>query len=113
MFLPPLLPRLSSTTGVVAHAMTETAEAHGHVVAAATIVRNQQVPGHFLDQLLGKLRRAGLLRSMRGAHGGHALTRAVTSIFLADIIDAGVRANGADPCSMACADVRVYWLRAG
>ena len=88
MPLPPLLPRLSSTTRVAAHAMIEIAEADGHVVAAATIVRNQQVPGHFLDQLLGKLRRAGLLRSVRGPHGGYALTRSATSISLADIVDA-------------------------
>ncbi|MBV9582542.1 MAG: Rrf2 family transcriptional regulator [Chloroflexi bacterium] len=85
---PPLLPRLSSTTRIAAHAMIEIAEAQGRVVAAATIVRNQRLPDHFLDQLLGKLRRAGLLRSVRGPRGGYTLSRPATAISLADIVEA-------------------------
>jgi len=83
---PPLLPRLSSTTRYAAHAMIEIAEAAGQVVPAAAIVAHQHVPGHFLDQVLGKLRRAGLLRSVRGPHGGYVLARPATAISLADIV---------------------------
>src|SRR5215469_6596971 len=66
MTLAPLLPRLSSATRYATHAMLEIAEANGQVVRAATIAEHQQLPGHFLDQLLAKLRRAGLLTACVG-----------------------------------------------
>jgi Rrf2 family protein len=56
------------------------------VVTAATIVDRQCLPADFLDQLLGRLRRAGLVRSVRGARGGYALARPAATITLADIV---------------------------
>ena len=116
---PPLLPRLSSTTRYAAHAMIEIAEAAGRVVPAAAIVERQHVPGHFLDQVLGKLRRAGLLHSVRGPHGGYMLARPAASISLADIvcaIDGGPFLLLPDPlCEVpeaGCA-VEEAWLCAG
>lgn len=82
----PLLPRLSAAARYATHAMLEIAEAGGQVVASATIVRHQQLPGYYLDQLLGKLRRAQLLRSVRGPRGGYLLARPAASISLADIV---------------------------
>src|SRR5438093_11317050 len=35
------------------------------------IARRQGIPGPFLDQVLMTLRRAGLVTSTRGPHGGH------------------------------------------
>ena len=88
LLLSPALPRLSSATLYAAHAMIEIAEADGHVVNAAAIVEHQRLPAHFLDQLLGRLRRAGLVRSVRGPHGGYALARPPTAITLAHIVTA-------------------------
>ncbi len=123
---PPLLPRLSSTTRYAAHAMIEIAEAAGQVVPAAAIVEHQRAPGHFLDQVLGKLRRAGLLHSVRGPHGGYVLARSAVSISLADIVcaidggpylpltdmppDAASRDGAAPGCGCA---VEEAWLSAG
>src|SRR2546427_12127468 len=39
------------------------------------IARRQAIPGPFLDQVLMTLRRAGLVASTRGPHGGPALAR--------------------------------------
>src|SRR2546426_12713725 len=39
------------------------------------IARRQAIPGPFLDQGLMTLRRAGLVASTRGPHGGHELGR--------------------------------------
>src|SRR2546430_7817140 len=39
------------------------------------IARRQAIPGPFLDQVLMTLRRAGLVASTRGPHGGHELAR--------------------------------------
>ena len=46
------------------------------------------LPENYLEQLLGALRRAGLVRSVRGAQGGYALAREPERITVCDIIDA-------------------------
>lgn len=42
----------------------------------------------YLEQLLGSLRRAGLVATVRGAQGGYQLARAPEEITVGDIIDA-------------------------
>ena len=42
----------------------------------------------YLEQLLGTLRRAGLVTTVRGAQGGYQLARAPEDITVGDIIDA-------------------------
>ena len=46
------------------------------------------VPEQYLEQLLGSLRRAGLVSTVRGAQGGYQLARAPKAITVGDIIDA-------------------------
>ena len=46
------------------------------------------VPEDYLKQLLGNLRRAGLVTTVRGAQGGYQLARAPEDITVGDIIDA-------------------------
>ncbi len=46
------------------------------------------VPKLYLEQLLGNLRRAGLISSVRGAQGGYQLARQAEEITLLDIVDA-------------------------
>lgn len=46
------------------------------------------VPGQYLEQLLGNLRRAGLLKTVRGAQGGYELAKAPEEITVGDIIEA-------------------------
>lgn len=46
------------------------------------------LPENYLEQLLGALRRAGLVRSARGALGGYALAKSTSDITVGDIIDA-------------------------
>jgi Rrf2 family protein len=46
------------------------------------------VPEQYLEQLLGNLRRAGLLKTVRGAQGGYELAKAPTDITVGDIIEA-------------------------
>lgn len=55
---------------------------------SADIARRQAIPEHFLDQLLIALRRAGLLKSMRGPQGGHLLARPPSQITMNDVIHA-------------------------
>lgn len=46
------------------------------------------VPEDYLEQLLGTLRRSGLVTTVRGAQGGYALAKAPEAITVGDIIDA-------------------------
>jgi len=46
------------------------------------------VPEDYLEQLLGNLRRAGLVTTVRGAQGGYQLSREPEAITVGDIIDA-------------------------
>lgn len=46
------------------------------------------VPEDYLEQLLGGLRRAGLVSTVRGAQGGYSLAKAPEEITVGDIIDA-------------------------
>ena len=44
-------------------------------IALTTVAQESSVPAAYLEQLMGVLRRAGLVQSTRGAHGGYALAR--------------------------------------
>ena len=57
-------------------------------VPCADIASRQGIPEPYLDQLLTTLRRAGLIRSVRGPQGGHALLRHPSAITLAEAIEA-------------------------
>lgn len=46
------------------------------------------VPKQYLEQLLGNLRRAGLVSTVRGAQGGYQIAAAPERVTLRDIIDA-------------------------
>lgn len=46
------------------------------------------VPKQYLEQILGNLRRAGLVSTVRGAQGGYQMARAPEETTLRDIIDA-------------------------
>lgn len=46
------------------------------------------VPKQYLEQILGNLRRAGLLSTVRGAQGGYQMAYSPEEITLRDIIDA-------------------------
>jgi Rrf2 family protein len=53
---------------------------------SAVIAGRQQIPEAYLDQLLTSLRRAGLIRSVRGPQGGHALIRDPAQLRLTEAI---------------------------
>ena len=63
------------------------AEGEGHV-KGERIAQAQEVPLKFLENILGDLRHAGLVRSQRGAEGGYWLARPAAEITLAEIIRA-------------------------
>jgi Rrf2 family iron-sulfur cluster assembly transcriptional regulator len=57
-------------------------------VTLAGISERQKISLSYLEQLFGKLRRRGLVESVRGPGGGYHLAREATKITVADIIRA-------------------------
>jgi Rrf2 family protein len=48
----------------------------------------ERLPGDYVEQILLRLRRAGLVRSTRGARGGYSLARPAAEISIRDVIEA-------------------------
>lgn len=57
-------------------------------VSLADISERQSISVSYLEQLFAKLRKGGLVASMRGPGGGYQLSRDSDAIFVAEIIDA-------------------------
>jgi Rrf2 family protein len=55
-------------------------------IAVRTIAERQQLPAPYLEKLLIKMRRAGLVISVRGAQGGYKLARLPQKISLGQIL---------------------------
>ncbi len=67
-------------------AMTELARMHGNgLLSLAEISRTEGLPLAYLEQLIGELRRAGLVEGVRGLHGGYRLTRPPSRITVGDV----------------------------
>ena len=52
------------------------------------IAKRQDIPAPYLEKLLIEMRRAGLIKSIRGAHGGYQLARQPAKISLGEILEA-------------------------
>ncbi|HZK48597.1 MAG TPA: Rrf2 family transcriptional regulator [Thermoleophilia bacterium] len=46
------------------------------------------IPGQFLEQLFATLRRAGILQSFRGVHGGFSFNRPPDQVTVLDVVEA-------------------------
>jgi Rrf2 family iron-sulfur cluster assembly transcriptional regulator len=60
----------------------------GGPVSLADISRRQEISLSYLEQLFARLRRSGLVSSVRGPGGGYRLRRRSAEICVAEIIDA-------------------------
>jgi Rrf2 family protein len=109
--------RLSARVDYALRAMAELAAASAprtvEQLAAA-----QRIPSKYLENILGELRRGGLLRSQRGPDGGHRLARPTSEISIADVIRAldgelaNVRGNRPEDLAYtgAAAPLQQVWI---
>jgi Rrf2 family protein len=58
----------------------------GHV-QTAEIADRQQIPESYLVQLLNQMRKAGLIRSVRGPRGGHSLVQNPDEVTVGRVLD--------------------------
>ncbi len=67
---------LSQKSQYAVRAVFELAKRHGAgPVAAARLAEAQYIPLRFLENILGELRQAGFVESVRGKEGGYRLSR--------------------------------------
>ena len=57
-------------------------------VAARDMAEREKLPADYVEQILLRLRRAGLVDSVRGARGGYLLARGPEEITVRDVLDA-------------------------
>lgn len=68
-------------------------------VSLADISERQSISVSYLEQLFAKLRKNGLVSSVRGPGGGYQLSRPGGTIYIAEIIDAVDESVDATRCS--------------
>src|SRR5689334_13508715 len=68
-------------------AMTELARSYRNdrLLSIAEIARSEGLPLAYLEQLVGELRRAGLVEGTRGVRGGYRLARAPEAITVGEV----------------------------
>ncbi len=100
--------QLSTKGRYAVMAMTDLARhEQGRAVTLAAIAARQQISLHYLEQLFARLRRGGLVRSVRGPGGGYRLARPAAETRVVDIVSAVdepihvVRCSGATGCMLA------------
>ena len=90
-------------------------------VTGREIAELERLPVDYVEQILLRLRRAGLVRSTRGARGGYALARAAEQISIRDVIEASETTTfdlhcvshpvGEERCSSSqTCSIRPVWL---
>jgi Rrf2 family transcriptional regulator, iron-sulfur cluster assembly transcription factor len=86
------------------YAVVAMVELAGHSTASSlplsSIAERQQISTAYLEQLFMKLRRAGLVKAVRGPKGGYRLARSPVEITIAEIMmaaDEQMRVNRCSP----------------
>jgi Rrf2 family protein len=80
--------RISARADYAVRAAVELATAPEGPTKGEAIAQAQGIPLKFLENILGDLRHAGIVRSQRGAEGGYWLARPADQITVADVIRA-------------------------
>ncbi|MGF1472901.1 MAG: RrF2 family transcriptional regulator [Rubrobacteraceae bacterium] len=80
--------RLTQKSKYAARALVELAlNECGETLGVAEVARRQHIPERFLEQIFGDLRRAGVLESRRGAHGGYCFAMPPEELTILDIVE--------------------------
>lgn len=91
-------------------------------VSITAVAKESSVPPAYLEQLIGPLRRAGLVESKRGAQGGYQLSRPPAAIRVGDVYRvmegpvAPMDCVSEDPADQTCplidgCETRPVWIK--
>jgi len=79
---------ISAKTDYAIRASLVLASRAPELVKVDQVAAEQELPRKFVEAILGELRRAGIVRSRRGAEGGYTLARAPGEVSLGEIMRA-------------------------
>jgi len=110
--------RVSAKVDYALRAMIELAAAGDGPVKGERIAQAQEIPLKFLENILGDLRHAGIVRSQRGVEGGYWLAKPADEITVAEVVRAvegpiaNVRGVGPEQVDYAgsAAPLRDVWI---
>ena len=80
--------RVSAKADYAIRAAAELASSDGSPVKGEQLAEAQDIPLQFLEQILLELKKAGIVRTRRGAKGGYWLARPASEVNLAEVIRA-------------------------
>ncbi len=80
--------RVSAKVDYAVRAAAELASGGEGPIKGETLSKAQGIPLKFLENILGELKHAGIVRSQRGTEGGYWLARPADEIKIADVIRA-------------------------
>ncbi|AYE33166.1 RrF2 family transcriptional regulator [Clostridium septicum] len=100
-------------------AMVDLAIHYGNApVSIKVISQRQNISEYYLEQLFSPLRKAGLIKSIRGAQGGYVLNKAPSEIKVADVMDVlegpieiADCIEGAECNNIDCCATRLLWKK--
>jgi len=73
---------------------------HSRPISIGFIANEEKVSSEFLEQIFFKLKKAGLIRSVRGPGGGFVLNKKPGEISVQNILDAVGETHGLTPCTL-------------
>jgi len=90
-------------------------------ITGRELAEAEQLPVDYVEQILGRMRRAGLVRSTRGARGGYELARPASAVSIRAVIEASesttfdlhcvTKPVGEERCSSAhTCSIRPVWM---
>lgn len=68
-------------------ALVEVAVGGDRPTSLATVAERQQLSQQYLEQIFSALRRAGVVESVRGAHGGYVVARPLDEIDALEVVE--------------------------
>jgi Rrf2 family protein len=80
--------RISAKADYAVRAVVELGAAGGSPVKGERLAAAQEIPLQFLENILGSLKRAGIVAAQRGAEGGYWLARPADQVNVAEVIRA-------------------------
>jgi Rrf2 family protein len=83
--------------------LTRSAEA-GHPLSLTALARRNNLPPKFLEQIMTRLKRAGIVRTTLGAHGGYVLGTDPATVSVGRVI----RLLDGALAPLACVSLRYY-----
>ncbi|MBP2652969.1 MAG: cymR 1 [Firmicutes bacterium] len=82
-------------------------------ISLKSVAQRQGISEHYLEQLMGTLRKAGYVKSLRGSQGGYTLTKEPDKITVGEIVRIMEGPIAPVDCLLAAPEDNEYCGRAG